>query len=249
MRYRGKPGEIMVGTRRQKVAKYRAEGLSQRKIAAKLNVSKSTIERDCKWLAAQEADIRAEETAVAVVETPEHKAIIDIDEVPDSKEERYEWEKHKVIELVASRMTYKEVAEVLEVSVSTVVRRVNEYLQEYGDWGGRTMQEWRNEELIQIEIQMVELQDDMRCEPERGMNAEGADVWDMSPYQASQVRKGARKQYAELLRAKAQLLSLLVQRQEIDVQQTNYVVQLGGVDLSAWGPEIVEGTTVDGSKN
>jgi transposase len=236
----------MKGTRRQKVAKYRAEGLSQRKIAAKLGVSKSTIERDCKWLASQEADIRAEETAMVVAGTPEHRAIIDVEEIPDDKEERREWEKHKVIELVASRMTYKEVAEVMDVSVSTVVRRVNEYLGEYGDWGGRTMQEWRNEELIQIEIQMVELQDDMHCEPTKGQNAEGAEVWDMSPYQAAITRKGARKQYAELLRAKAQLLSLLVQRQEVDVQQTNYVVQLGGVDLSNWGPEIVEGTTVDG---
>ena len=247
MRYRGKPGEIMTGTRRQKVAKYRIEGLSQRKIAAQLGVSKSTIERDCKWLAAQEADIRAEETAVAIVETPEHKAIIDVNEVPDGKVERYEWEKHKVIELVASRMTYKEVAEVLDVSVSTVVRRVNEYLGEYGDWGGRTMQEWRNEELIQIEIQMVELQADMHAEPLRGLDSTGNELWDFTPYQAANTRRGARKQYAELLRAKAQLLSLLVQRQEVDVQQTNYVIQLGGVDLSQWGPEIVEGVTVDGS--
>jgi len=247
MRYRGKPGEIVLGSRREKVAKYRAEGLSQRKIAAKLGVGKSTVERDCQWLKRKEANLRAEDTALAVVETEEHQSIVDLSEVPTNVAERTEWQRHKVIELVASRMTYAEVASALEVSVKTVVRRVNEYLAQYGDWGGRTMQEWRNEELIQIEIQMVALQGDMYAEPLRGLDATGNEIWDLTPYQASQVRKGARKQYAELLRAKAQLLSLLVQRQEIDVQQTNYVVQLGGVDLSSWGPEIVEGVTVDGS--
>ena len=247
MRRKGKPGEIMLGSRREKVAKLRAEGLSQRKIAVKLGVSKSTIERDCQWLSKSEKRVRAQDTAVVVGDMEEHKQLVNLDEEPTNIEERREWQRHKVIELVASRMTYAEVAAQLDVGISTVVRRVNEYLGQYGDWGGRTMQEWRNEELIQIEMQMVELQADMHAAPIRGVDASGNDIWDLTPYQAAQTRKGARKQYAELLRSKAQLLSLLVQRTEVDVQQTNYVVQLGGVDLSSWGPEIVEGVTVDGS--
>lgn len=247
MPIRGKPGQIVIGARREKVAKLRAQGMSQRKMAAKLGVAKSTIERDCKALDAAELRARAEDTAEEVIDTPEHKALVLLEDMPANMEERLEWQRHKVIELIASRMTYAEVAEAMGVSTKTVVRRVNEYLGMYGDWGGRTQQEWRNEELLQIELQMVELADDMRAKPIRGYDASGSEIWDLTPYQAGQIRKGARKQYAELLRAKAQLLSLLVQRQEVDVQQTNYVVQLGGVDLSKWGPEIVEGVTVDGS--
>jgi hypothetical protein len=106
------------------------------------------------------------------------------------------------------------------------------------------MIQWRNNELLAVEEQLVNLQADMEMEPIRGYDASGNETWDLTPYQAANIRKGARKQYAELLTHKAKLLSLLVQRQEVDVQQTNYVVQLGGVDMSLWGPQIVEGTLV-----
>jgi len=134
-------------------------------------------------------------------------------------------------------MTYRETADKLGCSIDTVIRDVNSYLQEYGDWGGRTMVEWRNEELVQVELQLVALQADMDIREEMGMDAEGGEKWNLSIYQAANIRAKARKQFSELLRMKAQLLSLLVQRHEVDVTETKFVVKMRGVDFSKLGPQ------------
>ena len=58
--------------------------------------------------------------------------------------------------------------------------------------------------------------------------------WDLSPYQAMIGRDKARKRYSELLTQKAKLLSLLVQRTEVDIEQKIAVVSVQGVDFDTW---------------
>ena len=185
---KGKAGHnrrtIYKGKRRAKVAELVAEGMSERKIAAELGVGKTTVARDKAWLKTSAHLLRAQETALVLAEN---------DDMPTNLAEFREQEVQNVIDLLATKMTYEQVARKLGVSISTVVRHVNTYLSEYGDFGGRTMMEWRNEHLLTSYGLMAELEEDMNCQPEKG-SGKG---WDLTPFQAQRTRDAARKRYLE----------------------------------------------------
>lgn len=231
---RKKPRKIYFQNRRNKVAELHTQGQSVRKIADALGVSRSTVHRDIKWLEEHEHMLRAQQAAEEVIEGE----LMVIDEpIPTSIAEFRSLEQKAVISLLANKKTYQQIADELGVSLNTVVNHVNRHLAEYGDWGGRTMIEWRNEQLLQIDQQLVELQEDMNIQPIPRMADGGEDEapgWDLSPYQAAVIRDKARKRYGELNIQKSRLLSLMVQRTEVDVNEKSVVVHVQGVDFDAW---------------
>jgi DNA-binding CsgD family transcriptional regulator len=220
------PRRIRHGVRRRKVADLLAQGLSERKIAAAIGVGKTTVARDKKWLKTSEHLLRAQEAADALVEA---ETGVTLPEEPTNVAEFRAHEISQVARLIAERKTYDQVAQELNISVSTVARHVNKYLAEYGDFGGRTMVEWRNEHLLASYAMMAEIQDDMDCQP-----IEGEKGWDLTPFQAQRTRDAARKRYLELMQYQARLLQLLVQKSEVDVQHKVVVKPLRGVDLSSF---------------
>lgn len=226
------PRRIYYGTRRAKVADMLAEGHSVRSIASEIGVSKSTVERDKQWLESSEHFTRAQDIAREIIEGEiiETGLMLPEGNVPYDVEEYKQIERMNVIALVAKKKTYRQVADALNISISTVQRHVNAYLAEYGDWGGRTMVEWRNEQLIDIDEKMSELDADMNIQP---IPREGTEAkWDLTPLQAANIRRSARALYADLQKQKSKLLGLLVNKTEVDVESKVMVVQVKGVDLS-----------------
>ena len=228
-----KPRQVYYGVRRAKVAKLLTEGKSHRAIAEELGVSKGTVTRDAKWLKSSEHLLKAQETAKELVEDGMvlEGEIVPITEMPTNLAEWRGQERDLVIQLVARKLTYRQVAEALGVSIGTVIGHVNSYLGEYGDWGGRTMSEWRTEALVDIEDRLMELNDDMNIQPIPRLGGEEPG-WDLSPLGAAQTRLKARKLYSELQQQKQKLLGLLVNRTEVDVESKVMVVKIKGVDLS-----------------
>ena len=228
--------KIYKGNRRRKVAALLSQGMSQRAIAEELGIGKSTVARDVKFLKESEHLLRAQDVADEVASAGDTDIIL-VD-VPTSIEEYRQQERLQVIDMVEKRYTYEQIAARIGISVRTVLRHVNSYLAEYGDWGGRTMLDWRNEQLMKSYQMMAELDDDMSCQPIVSYDADGDESgWDLTPFQASRTRQAARKQYVELMQHQARLLQLLVQKTEIDIEQRVVVANLRNVDLSAFPPQ------------
>jgi len=229
---------IFRGNRRSKVAALLAEGMSQRKIAKELDMSKSTVARDAAWLKKSEHLLRAREAADDIIEgelvSDDTTDIITLEgsDLPTNFEEYREHERGQVAEMVARRKTYAQIADLLGISVRTVVNHVNSYLEEYGDFGGRTMLNWRNEHLLKSYELMSTLEDDMNCQPIP--SKDGSKTWALTPFQAQRTRDAARKRYMELMKYQAQLLQLLVTKTEVDVNQKIAVVTIRNIDGSVF---------------
>ena len=233
---RGKDSRgIYKGNRRRKVADLSLQGMSQRDIAEELGIGKSTVARDIAWLRTSEHLLRAQDVADEVIEG---ELVSDEEEVPTSLVDYRDYERTKVIGFVEKRLTYEQIASKMGINRSTVLRHVNSYLAEYGDWGGRTMLDWRNEQLMKSYQMMAELEEDMSCQPIPAMDAnEDESGWDLTPFQAGRTRQAARKQYLELMQHQARLLQLLVQKTEVDIEHRVVVANLRNVDLSAFPPQ------------
>ena len=225
------PRTIYKGNRRQAGAALSIEGLSQRRIAERLGIGKSTVARDLKYLRSSEHQVRAQETAAEIVEGEFSVEIAN--DIPTNVKEFRDQERTNVIKFIAQKHTYEQTAIHLGISIDTVIRHINSYLAEYGDWGGRTMQDWRNEQLIKSYQMLQRLESEMDTEPIVGYDAMGDEKgWDLTPYQAGKMRSDARKEYMIALRHQAKLLQLLVSKTEIEVEQKVMVVKLRNVDLS-----------------
>jgi DNA-binding CsgD family transcriptional regulator len=230
---RRRPRKLYFQNRRNKVAELRTKGMSLRAIAEELGISKTTVARDVTWLESHEHMLRAQDVAEEIVEGQ----LMVIDEpLPTSLAEFRSLREESVILLLSKKKTYREVADELGIGINTVVKSVNNYLAEYGDWGGRTLEAWRNSQLMQIQEQMVRLQEDMATEPIGKQTEDGDEApgWDLSPYQAAVIRDKARQRYTDLLAHESRLLSLLVQRSEVDINEKSVVVHVQGVDFEAW---------------
>ena len=236
------PRQVYKGRRRQAVASLLAEGLSHRKIAEQLGIGKTTVARDIKYLKSSEHILRAQETADKIVESG-----LETTDVPTSVVEWREMERANVIDLIHQRHTYEQIAKKIGVSLSTVVRHVNSYLQEYGDWGGRTQLEWRNEHLVRSYELMAKIEMEMEMQPTRGQDAMGDEAgWDLTPAQAAKIRSDARKEYMQAMAYQGKLLQLLVSKTEVEVEQKVVVMRLGNVDLSAFPPQDASQLVIDG---
>lgn len=232
------PRQIYKGTRRQQVASLYEQGYSQRAIAEKLNIGKSTVARDLKWLKTSEHQLRAQETAQRMIDDDVVEAeIVEITSRDDfSLEAMRERERNNVVALIAKKNTYEEVANKLGISISTVVRHVNAYLAEYGDWGGRTQMDWRNEQIIGLYKIMANALDAMETEPIPAVDnmGDGDKGWDLTPYQAEKIKSDARRDWMAAQKQQAQLLQLLVQQVEVKKEERVVVVNLRDVDTSVF---------------
>ena len=238
------PRKIYKGNRRAKVAALYAEGMSQRAIAEKLDVSKATVYRDLKWLKSSEHVARAQDVAEAVT-SGEIEVVPDM---PTNIEEFREQERHNVIQLVADRLTYSEIAERLGISLRTVINHINAYLEEYGDWGGRTLQQWRNEQLIESYELMSQLKKEMYTEAVVLEDHFGDDAkYALTLEQAARIRRDARRDYLRVMEHIARLEQLLVQKTEVDIEHKVAVVKVRNVDIDSFprqngsGPRLIEG--------
>ena len=232
------PRQIYKGKRRQAVAALKTQGLSHRKIAERLNISKSTVARDLKWIESSEHQLRAQEAAQELV--PVEGEDFSVAAFRDA-------ERQKVVDLVAQKNTYETIARKLGISLATVIRHVNAYLAEYGDWGGRTMMEWKNEQILGLYNIMSNALEAMETKPVRAFDAMGDESgWDLTPYQAEKIRSDARKDWMTASEKQAKLLQLLVHKTEVDVEQKVIVMNLRGVDTSSFpkqgDPMIIDAT-------
>jgi len=215
------PRQIYKGKRRQAVAALKHQGLSHRKIAKRLNISKSTVARDLKWIASSEHMLRAQEAA---------KEIVPVEGEDFSVAAFRDHERQQVIDLVYNKHTYEEVAKKLGISIATVIRHVNAFLSEYGDFGGRTMLEWKNEQLLGLYDIMNNALESMEVQPT--WDSEGNP--ELTRYQAEKIRSDARRDFMAAQEKQAKLLQLLVHKTEVDVEQKVIVMNLRGVDTSSF---------------
>lgn len=235
-----RPRQIFIGNRRAKVAELWRDGVAQTEIGKRLGISISTVGRDIKWLKSSEHMARAHEMAEDIVEgelLSKDGSLVLMDSLPTNMEEFRTKEKAAVLRLLAKKQTYRQIADELGCQIGTVFNHVNAHLIEYGDWGGRSNAQWRNEQLIDVDARMVALDSDINMQPVE----DGEGGYFLTIAQAARIRKDAMKVYADLMRYKAQLLSLLVQRVEVDVEQKVMVVEMKNVDFDTLrGPTVVQ---------
>lgn len=233
-----KAKELKLANRRRKVLEYREAGKSRAEIARMMGVSITTIARDISWANNRANVVRLEETV------KEHGVEV-MDKIPTVPEEYQEYIRGAVLDLVESKKTYRQVSRELGVSLGSIHGWVNDYLAEIGDFAGRTVDQWRMEQILLLDLQITKVTKDSFQEAVPKYDDEGIqDGWEITPTRAAGVRNQSTKILVDLLYRKAKLLGLDQQKKEIEITR-NAVVRIRGINPMDF-PQLEDVSIIEG---
>lgn len=212
------PKQIEMAERRRNVLEmYYERNMSISDIARQLDSSYQVIRRDLQWLENEENRERAAK-AIAVQQSQ-----ADFANIADDTEKRRE----ALLDLVASRKTYQQISMETGLSVQTIARDLNDYVQEFGQWGGRTVENWRDQQLIELDNIFVSAMKDADTQPKKDSDGN----WILSPVQAANIRNKARQTALSVQQRRAALIGMDQQKQEIEIEKRVVVAAVGGVPI------------------
>jgi DNA-binding CsgD family transcriptional regulator len=211
-----------IAMRRRQVAKMRYQDkMEVEEIAEKIGFSIMTVYKDLRWAEVDENRIRLMKEGT--LEKPKKL-------VPAENKEEKQLRAQALNDLVESNKSYYQISKETGLSIETIANDLNKLAREIGHWGGRSMEDWRDQQLIEIDNLMVEAIRDSRVQPEMGDDGK----WIITPYQAAQSRSSGRSDAIRLMERRAKLLGIDQQKQEIEITKNFVVAQIGGVDLDAF---------------
>lgn len=137
--------------------------------------------------------------------------------------------------LLSKGRSQTQVAKELGITQSTVSKEINVALAAIRGWAGREAEDWRNHQLLIIGEQISKIIDDTTVEPEMmleeggepALTRGGVNRWVISPSEAAKIRNMARITLAKYLEHQAKLLSLVVEKKEIAIDQRVVIGVLG----------------------
>ena len=144
-----------------------------------------------------------------------------------------------VWEMLSEGRSQREVAEALGVSQGLVNMRINAALGKIRGWAGREAEDWRNRQLLILDEQISNIVNDTTTEPLPSLGEDGEITfdkignqrWIIDPKEAAKVRNMARITLIKFLDHQARLLSLTVEKKEIEVNQRVAIAVFKDVDL------------------
>ena len=144
-----------------------------------------------------------------------------------------------VWEMLSGGKSQREVAKALNVSLGTINGRINNALEKIRGWAGREAEDWRNRQLLILDEQISSIVNDTTTEPVPSLGEDGKisfdkignQRWIIDPKEAAKVRNMARVTLIKFLDHQARLLSLTVERKEIEVNQRVAIAVFKDVDL------------------
>lgn len=209
--------QIEIAERRKTVVElYFGQGMSAPDIAEQLGIPYQTIWRDVKFLEQEENRERAAKAVAVQQSQAEFRAIED----PDKRREA-------LLSLVRSEKTYQQISIETGLSVQSIARDLNEFVREFAMWGGRTVEDWRDQQLLELDNLFVSAMVDARMEPYR--DEEGN--WEITPVMAANIRNKARQTAIKIQQRRASLIGMDQQKQEIEIEKRVVVASVGGIDL------------------
>lgn len=227
-----------MAARRKKVSEMRLAGATISQMADVLGVATSTIINDVRAIKEDASIVQLERT---LTEQPD---------ILEAVSDNTDGKKLAVVEAaLEGRATAQQIAKEQGITIKQVNKWVNEALSEIGDYGGRTLDEWRTQDLITVERRIRQLEEDARQQEVPELNEDGNPTgnWLISPSRAAQIRASAGKVLIEMMHYRAKLMGLYQQKQEIEITR-NAVVQIRGVNLSSFpmANELASGDVVEG---
>ena len=215
---------LRMAARRKKVAELRAAGKTHKEMAEELGVATSTIINDVRAIKDDARLVRLEESLVTTNTDLVEAALKDDDPI-----------RRAAIDAALNQdKTVREIAREVGATYKEVAQWVNEALAEIGDYGGRTLDQWRMQDLMILDERIKRMVQDSEQEPIPDLDASGKRIgWVVSPLKAAQIRANAGKVLVDLLHYRSKMLGLYQQKQEIKITR-DAVVRIRGVDISSF---------------
>ena len=141
----------------------------------------------------------------------------------------------RIWDLLSKGRTQTQVAKEIGETQSTVSKEINIALAAIRGWAGREAEDWRNHQLLIIGEQISTIIDDTEAEPIEMLDEDGSvmysrnglPLWKISYGEAAKIRNMARITLAKYLEHQARLLSLVVEKKEIAIDQRVVIGVLG----------------------
>lgn len=229
---------MRMAARRKKVAEMRLAGYTLKEMAKELGVASSTIINDVRAIKADADLVQLEKSLI----TKNEDLVLAVSPEDDSPIRR------AAIEAALNQdKTVNQIAKETGATIREVTQWVNEALAEIGDYAGRTLDEWRTQDMIIIDRQISQLVESSAQEPVPDLDEDGNQIgWRISPSRAAQIRAQASKVLLETMHFRAKMLGLYQQKQEVEITR-NAVVRIRGVDISAFpqAHDVIDGEFSD----
>lgn len=145
----------------------------------------------------------------------------------------------RIWECLSHGMTQKETADTLNVSIPTVSKAIKKTLEHVREYALQDAEDWRSRHLLILDRQIELAYSDSAIQSEPLLGEDGTQIiskagvpkWLLSPVNAARIRNMGSNRLIRALETQAKLLSLLVERHEVDVRQVTVAYLRGDKEL------------------